>query len=392
MPMFLRQDQLNASADGVSKWHMKGKRNIRQFPKRPMDPMDGKVSFSTADKCDASVKGTSFESRASSFKMRTEPPSQRVVGRSLYHKEEVSPYAFHGGDMLERQRYPFALQAAKDRGRSQNSFNDSDSDSHLLSPSHWEADGPSAHTRRVYWDDADDCYNTMLIDVELKVQAATYQGEHVPLVSLMSRLNGKAIIGHPVQIEILEDGSAAQLVSKYEVDLDEYAAPSAVWKTGRRNVMHRVPRPNPVSAPEGEDADLIQDSDPESKPSPKKAYAGYFNHQAKLAKKSISHARRPSVPGKSQKKHLKKVSLSSQKTRTLSSFAAERGLGVEGDSVRPSRRSDLLEGLIKPDGSAPLVTCVPVKVAFSRILEAVGRPSSCSAHRSRMAIPAVVTS
>ncbi|KAJ6836238.1 uncharacterized protein M6B38_327075 [Iris pallida] len=351
MPMFLRQDQLNASADGVSKWHMKGKRNIRQIPKRPMDPMDG--------------KGTSFEGRASSFKMRTEPPRQRVVGRSSYHKEEASPYAFHGGDMLERQRHPFASQAARDRGRSQNSFNDSDSDSHLLSPSHWEAD-----MRRVYWDDADDCYN--LIDVELKVQAATYQGEHVPLVSLMSRLNGKAIIGHPVQIEILEDGSAAQLVSKYEADLDEYAAPSAVWKTARRSVMHRVPRSNPVSALEGEDADPIQDSDP--------AYAGYFNHQAKLAKKSISHARRPSVPGKSQKKHLKKPSLSSQKTRTLSSFATEQ------------RRSDLLEGLIKPDGSAPLVTCVPVKVAFSRILEAVGRPSSCSAHRARMAIPAVVTS
>lgn len=43
----------------------------------------------------------------------------------------------------------------------------------------------------------------MLFDVDLKVQAS-YQGEHVPLVSLMSRLNGKAIIGHPVQIEILK--------------------------------------------------------------------------------------------------------------------------------------------------------------------------------------------
>ncbi|KAJ6812214.1 uncharacterized protein M6B38_148925 [Iris pallida] len=307
VPLFHRKDQMmDASADGVSKWHMKGKRNIRQLPKRPMDPIDGKISFSSADKCNGSVKGTTYESRDSSFKMRMEPLSQKAAGRNLYHKE-ASPCAFHGGDMLEReghnhfmsyQRYPFALQASKDRGRSQNSFNDS----HLLSPSHWDADGSSAHMRRTYCDEADDCYNTvyvghhsdemetMLIDVELKVQAATYQGEHVPLVSLMSRLNGKAIIGHPVQIEILEDGAAGQLVSKYGVDLDEYAPPSAVWRTGRRSVMHRVPRSNPASALEGEDTDPIQDSDPEVKPSPKKAYSGYFNHQAKLAKRSISHA------------------------------------------------------------------------------------------------------
>eukprot|EP01018_Ginkgo_biloba_P022135 Gb_24789 [translate_table: standard] len=51
-------------------------------------------------------------------------------------------------------------------------------------------------------------------DVSLDVQA-TYQGEHVPLVSLMSRLNGKAIVGHPVTIEILEDGYCDALFADY---------------------------------------------------------------------------------------------------------------------------------------------------------------------------------
>ncbi|KAK2973204.1 hypothetical protein RJ640_024491, partial [Escallonia rubra] len=47
----------------------------------------------------------------------------------------------------------------------------------------------------------------ILVDVGLTVQV-THQGEHVPLVSLMSRLNGKGIIGHPTEIEALEDGAS----------------------------------------------------------------------------------------------------------------------------------------------------------------------------------------
>ncbi|CAA7402871.1 unnamed protein product [Spirodela intermedia] len=43
-----------------------------------------------------------------------------------------------------------------------------------------------------------------LYDVKLDVQAS-YQGPRVPLISLMSRFNGKAIVGHPITVEVVED-------------------------------------------------------------------------------------------------------------------------------------------------------------------------------------------
>ncbi|XP_020097639.1 uncharacterized protein At1g51745-like [Ananas comosus] len=52
-------------------------------------------------------------------------------------------------------------------------------------------------------------------DVELNVQAS-YQGSQVPLVSLMSKLNGKAIVGHPVSIEVLEKGFCHPLLLRSE--------------------------------------------------------------------------------------------------------------------------------------------------------------------------------
>ena len=404
---------MDASADaGVSKWHMKGKRNVRNIAKRPVDLMDGKIS-STADKCNGPTRGTSYESMGSSFKMRSTISSgHRAAGQGFYHKRESpSHFAPDGLNIIEKdlghsqlmgyghRRYPFLLQGDKDHGRSHSSYNDSDNDSHLLSPRSWGAEGPSSHMpRRAYWEESDECFDdyadhlgdemeSMLVDVDIQVQKRSYQGEHVPWVSLSSKWNGgKPILGHPVQIEILEDGSTAHLVSKYDLGLEESSIPPAFRRTAKRSVMHRIPRSNPAASAFEEDADPL-DSDPEMKPPHRKAYTSYFNHQAKSAKKNSSHARRPTMPGKFQKKL--KASMSSQKTRTLSSLATEHRLGGESGSVKLSRRkNDILGGLIKPEGGIPLVTCVPVKVVFSRILEAVGRPSSVSAHR-RLASPAV---
>ncbi|KAH0467315.1 hypothetical protein IEQ34_004553 [Dendrobium chrysotoxum] len=51
-----------------------------------------------------------------------------------------------------------------------------------------------------------------LYDVELKVQA-NYHGQRAPLVSLVSKLDGKAIVGHAIAVEILGDGSSATLLN-----------------------------------------------------------------------------------------------------------------------------------------------------------------------------------
>ncbi|XP_016457693.1 uncharacterized protein LOC107781499 isoform X1 [Nicotiana tabacum] len=74
-----------------------------------------------------------------------------------------------------------------------------------------------------------------LIDVDMTVQG-TYRGEHTPLVSLMSRLNGKAIVGHPVNIEVLDDSSEILLVKKESSDQlkDKSRIPQLVWRTSKR--------------------------------------------------------------------------------------------------------------------------------------------------------------
>lgn len=79
------------------------------------------------------------------------------------------------------------------------------------------------------------CTRKTLIDVDMTVQG-TYRGEHTPLVSLMSRLNGKAIVGHPVNIEVLDDSSEILLVKKESSDQlkDKSRIPQLVWRTSKR--------------------------------------------------------------------------------------------------------------------------------------------------------------
>ncbi|KAE9600442.1 hypothetical protein Lalb_Chr14g0372901 [Lupinus albus] len=49
------------------------------------------------------------------------------------------------------------------------------------------------------------CSNASLCDVKVEFKSS-YRPQHVPLVSLVSKLNGKAFIGHPLTVEVLDDG------------------------------------------------------------------------------------------------------------------------------------------------------------------------------------------
>ncbi|XP_010243122.1 PREDICTED: uncharacterized protein At1g51745-like [Nelumbo nucifera] len=380
---------------GVSKWQLKGKRNIRNLTKRQMEVMDGKSPS-------GSIHETYFEGKGTNF-------NQRTSGQGLYHRREELNYVYDEGDMTEKdsvrsqmvgfdhRRYPLTSKlASKKCGRINTDIADSEEDSI------WGGNGLCQSALRGYWEDQGDCYDpayaghrvgnsmdSVLVDVDLKVQAqASYQGEHVPLVSLMSRLNGKAIIGHPIQIEALENGSSDILLSTNDdfgeepFDNDGSTALPPVWRTARRTAMHRVPRPHPSSALEGDEAaDIHPHLDLESKSIYKKPYTGHLNHKSKLLKKSFSHIRRPpTIEKKFQKKLLKKVSLSSQKTRTLSSIATEQKPNGKGVNPKFTSKSKL-DALIKPDETGPTtVTCIPVKLVFSRLLEAVGRPPSRAAN------------
>lgn len=213
-----------------------------------------------------------------------------------------------------------------------------------------------------------------LFDVDIDVQAS-YQGEHVPLLSLMSRLNGKAIIGYPITVETLEDGFSDILLAgngylndsamqSYDVDKVEGGALQPVWQTARRTAMQRTPR----SCSLLENGDSISSqylTNGNRQPLGKTVYPGLLSHKIRYIRKNLSHTRCPTLDKKLQKKFLKKVGLPSQKTRTLSSIAVEHKFRKESsESTHPLKLAQM-----------PVVSCIPVKLIFSRIKEAVGSTS-----------------
>lgn len=248
---------------------------------------------------------------------------------------------------------------------------------------------------------------SMLIDVDLKVQAS-YQKEPVPIVSLMSKLNGKAIIGHPIQIEALADGSSGNLLPTIDdfgndaIDNDGNTALPQAWRTARRTANVRVPRPHlSSSALDADEAAYgLPFLDRESKPPFKRSNIGSSSHKAGLGKRT-NHALNNSGASsensrKFQKKtSSKKVSWSSsqmaQKTRTLSSIAVDKNFSSKSTTHDDSGSSQMkmkMNGLIKPESSSgpTTVACIPVKLIFSRLLEKINRPPTKAASSTAAAL------
>lgn len=372
-------DHVSAN-DAVSKWRLKGKRNIRNLTKRPVDASDG--------------IGSIYRSYPEEKRSRL---SHRTLRQSLsFRRSDDFDYSVEEDDINERDlgtprvrldtRYSLTSRAAS-RGR--NSIGSNLVDWEDLT---WE-DQPAL---KGYWNIKAGRFGqyldghrhfggrprSMLVNVDLKVQAS-YQKEPVPIVSLMSKLNGKAIIGHPIQIEALEDGSAEALLSTddfgNEVLNSENTALQPAWRTARRTANVRIPRPHLSSALDGDEATSdLPFLDQERKPPLKKLNAGSFSHKASLEKGNLPYIPRPPTDRKFVKKLPRKVSLSSsQKTRTLSSIATEQNF-----SIKPIQDSNScqMDGLIKPESSGPTtVACIPVKLVFSRLLEKINRPPSKAA-------------
>ncbi|KAG5021333.1 hypothetical protein JHK85_017675 [Glycine max] len=153
---------------------------------------------------------------------------------------------------------------------------------------------------RNYYSDAS------LYDVKLEVKSS-YRPQHVPLVSLVSKLNGKAFIGHPLAVEVLVEGHCDKMLSDIGCDLevgDVYCAAKP------NSVTRRI-------------------------------------HSKNLTRFS---------PSKSSK--MKKTGLLNKKIRKLSSLTGHKQLEEERKPV-----VDKLKG--------PVIACIPLKVVFSRINEAV---------------------
>lgn len=161
--------------------------------------------------------------------------------------------------------------------------------------------------------------NSLLYDVELEVQAS-YRPQHVPLVSLMSKLNGKAIVGHPLTVEIVEDGHCDSLLSRVNVD------------------------------PEGD----------------KNRYAVKHTATARTqAKQSPSLSKSPKTK---RSGHLCK------KIRRLSTLT--------GHNRHQNQPKQMIQ-----KSNVHVITCIPLKVVFSRINEAVSGLSRPSHHALTKGIP-----
>ncbi|PPD71609.1 hypothetical protein GOBAR_DD31500 [Gossypium barbadense] len=148
--------------------------------------------------------------------------------------------------------------------------------------------------------------DSSLYDIKIDVKA-NYRPQHVPLVSLMSKLNGKAIIGHPLTVEVLNDGYYDNPSQEAAMECTE------VDHSLKQNSGGRVPRK-------------------------------HIKLQSQFP------------PRKSAK--VKKSGLLSKKIRKLSSLT--------GQKLCVGFRKPVAE---KPKG--PVIACIPLKLVFSRINEAL---------------------
>ncbi|XP_027335045.1 uncharacterized protein At1g51745 [Abrus precatorius] len=160
------------------------------------------------------------------------------------------------------------------------------------------------------------CSDASLYDVKVEVKSS-YRPQHVPLVSLVSKLDGKAFIGHPLTIDVLEEGHCDNMLSGIGCDMEA-------------GDIYRVAKPNSVTG--------------------------------RIHSKNSSRF----SSGKSSK--MKKSGLLNKKIRKLSSLTGHRQSEEERKPV-----VDKLKG--------PVIACIPLKVVFSRINEAVSGQAR-STHRA----------
>lgn len=166
--------------------------------------------------------------------------------------------------------------------------------------------------------------DSSLYDVELHVNASYQRRQHVPLVSLRSKYNGTAIVGHPLSVEVLTDGYCDEIVTNNAT--------------------------TPVSVAEDASAAEMLNSVKQN------SETGRISSSSKRAKsRSLS---------KSSSK-MKKNGLLSKKIRKLSSLTGQQ------------EKKPVLE---KPKGA--VISCIPVKLVFSRLNEAVnGSGRGATGHR-----------
>lgn len=319
---------------GVSKWQLKGKRNTRALTKRYVDLSNGKVSRGFD-------QGTKLKGRGSHADL--------MDSFDKKYGTRIGGYRSRGLDGITSNITSWEDLAWNDQ---------------LMSRGYWgdsiEYTDPVFPGRR--FGDRRKC---MLLEVDLKVQS-NYQREHVPMISLMSKLNGQAIVGHPIQIETLENGLTEALVTADdELNQDNDTSLQPVWRTARRTANCRVPRAHASTMDGDEGYDHLQHVYQDRNIPLNKLNGGNFSNRTSLARKGSTYGSRPT--DRKFKKPAKKAGIASnQKTRTLSSIATQQ---KPNNILKQGSNSHHVNGLIKPEMAPTAIACIPIKLVFSRLHE-----------------------
>ncbi|KAM0932537.1 putative PWWP domain containing protein PWWP2 [Dioscorea sansibarensis] len=184
-----------------------------------------------------------------------------------------------------------------------------------------------------------------LYDVKLNVERNNHE-PHVPLASLQSNLDDIVIVGHSVTVEVLRNGSSDALLKKTE----------------------RHPITTKTELLTKKRANVITKSTPKSR-------FGMRARSQSQSRMKIQHMisghlmlGSPFLRCKSSRRKHKKSGFSPRKIRRLSSITIDRRRTV-------AERKLVVEKII-----GPAIACIPLRLVFSRINEALNnsaRPSSC---------------
>ncbi|KAL0720022.1 hypothetical protein Bca4012_069346 [Brassica carinata] len=357
-------------AGTVSKWQLKGKRNMRNLPRRSARKREmhrnhleyGRYSEYKRRAFGQKPMGYGLDSSGTNDMSDgtddTDPNERRFGNRAIGLGDDEYRLStmfasecknIYSHDMLDWDDDPWEGQIGLKKGKLEGS-----------DASH------RRFGRKTY---------PPLMDVDVEVQGSYRKGP-VPFVSLMSKLNGRAVIGHPVEVQVLADGSSESYFQTSEYFGNETTyhdkpllLPPA-WKTARRS-SSRVPRLHRLSSSLEADAEDHSPVDQGRKPLLRKLGSGNFSNDGDSVRRSnLMGIPRP--PGE-RKKLLKNTNATpSQKTRALSSFSSEQAL--HGVKALGDRTHELSNRRVLP--GPPTVACIPVKLVFSRLLEKINRPSS----------------
>ncbi|CAI0552114.1 unnamed protein product [Linum tenue] len=358
-PHYLEDHPYLASNETVSKWQLKGKRNTRNLTRKSLDRGNGK--FSHPYKTKGSTLGSYAVHDDDDEDDDDDDDDDDEYGTRYFEsrKGRLNDDGFSYG--FQRSHRPNTF------GQKLMSWDDITWEESPAFRSFWKA------SRGDHFSPFGGRGRSMLIDVDLKVKASYQKEAAVPIVSLRSKVDGRAIIGHPIQVEPLEYGSTdALLVSTSDhcssettfEHHDRKGDTAAVlqqpsWRTARRTNNFRVPRPVSGQVPR----------------------VGGSGRRGSTGGGGVRKGSSGQVPRPMRKVGKKKAGgmlSSNQKTRMLSSIGfQQRKGGSSSSSGGGSSSSEMGGGVMKGETSGlTTVACIPVKLVFSRLLEKINRPPS----------------